>query len=252
MSNGAPVCAEKADRDGSVPERRRSYRRRRCLKASWRLLGARDHRFTPATVQDISRHGVALIVQAACKEGAILSIQLEGVAEQFAGPWLGQVENVRPLDGANWVIGCALSTDFGEGELEALLQSACALPPARSGAEPPRTPQKSSDPFLQGMGERRSAPRRGGGAITVVIARANARATRVQGSVTDRSLGGLGLAVPCPLGVGSIIKVRVAHVSEAIPWTPVRVKNCRPSRRQWIVGCEFIESVPSSVLLSFC
>ena len=254
MSKPGPDAEEKTNQKASG-SKRKSFRHNRRLKALWRVMGARDLRFTPVTVQDISRHGVALLVETALKTGAILSIEFPGVAEKFAGPWLAVAENVRPVYSERWVLGCAFSTAFAEADLRALLASACQPPLAQSGivAPPSPTAQPVADPFLQGSAkERRAAVRRGGQRVAVLIARRNALAVRIPGAVTDRSLGGLGLAVPCPMLLGTLIKIRAVQVDDRTPWTSARVTSCRSSGRQWILGCQFTSSLPSSVLLSFC
>jgi PilZ domain len=122
----------------SGAEKRRSKRHACNLTAGWRLLGAADMRFLPATVVDISRNGFALKARGDCKKGAILSVRLEGVPEKLMGPWLAQVVNGRQAEPGTWIIGCSFCSEFAEADLEAILQ-ACGL------AEPPRT---SSTPPL--------------------------------------------------------------------------------------------------------
>ena len=261
-----------APRNAGLSLEKRKSRRFACnLKASWRLMGASDLQFMPAIVQDISRTGVALQVLAQCKQGVILSFQLEGMAEQFAGPWLGRAVNVRHQAGT-WVIGCSLFREFADADLQALLgsqpepaRSVTTPPPTRSvttsppparfvTTPPPATATlKAADLKPAGNGpERRKAPRRAGKRVAVIIASSNATGKRYVGRVVDGSTGGLALAMPRAPLVGSVVKVRASNAGLAIPWTTVRVKHCRREYHQWIVGCQFTEPLPASILELFC
>lgn len=232
-------------------ETRRSPRHRRTLKARWRQLGASGYTFAPAQVRDISRGGIALLLNAPIKRGTILTVQLEGVPPACAEPLLVRVTHAAE-QGGKWLAGCTFTSGLTETQVQALLQSV-DTPPARGPVEAPAAPKavRPADPFVQGSArERRSSPRRSGSIIQVLISRISG-AARFQGWVADRSLGGLGLTVPCPFTAGSLLKIRVQSAPESIPWVQIRVKTCRPRGKEWVLGCEFTASVTTTVRLLF-
>src|SRR5262249_9753899 len=74
-------------------------------------------------------------------------------------------------------------------------------------------------PFVRGgSGERRSALRRGGNPVAILISDAETRAKPSPGFVIDRSTGGLCLSVPEPVVEGTILSVRTSNAPETIPW----------------------------------
>jgi CheY-like chemotaxis protein len=59
--------------------------------------------------------------------------------------------------------------------------------------------------------------------------------------VRDRSGGGLGLWLPQPLPVRTVIHVRPEEPPSATPWVPVEVRHCRGQDGGWAVGCRFVD-----------
>jgi hypothetical protein len=72
-----------------------------------------------------------------------------------------------------------------------------------------------------------------------------------EGTVHDRSTGGLCLHVSRPAVVGSHFLVRSPNAPEEMPWVEVQVRNCRKTGNTYLIGCEFVEAQPWSVLLLF-
>ena len=54
-----------------------------------------------------------------------------------------------------------------------------------------------------------------------------------------------------PIDKGTILSVRVANAAAIIFWVQIEVKNCRKADGDWLLGCQFVESPPSTVLWSF-
>jgi hypothetical protein len=93
--------------------------------------------------------------------------------------------------------------------------------------------------------ERRACRRRVGNPIAISIADATARS----GWVTDRSQHGVGLRTDDEEPVGAILRIRPNKSTE---WTRVVVKHCRHDERgTWVVGCQFVEKVPSKQMRMF-
>ena len=254
MSKPASALSRNTGQDASKSEKRQSQRHSCNLKVSWRLLGAPDFRFMPATVQDISRRGFALRVQNECKKGAILSIRFESETEQFAGPWLGQVVNARRSEPGTWVLGCTFSSEFSEADLQAILRSGGQPAHARSDAAAPRAPAsvKSADAPASpsSQKERRSAPRRNCKRVAVVIATANGK--RYFGRVVNACANGIAVVMPRALAVGAVVKVRATNVGLGVPWATVQVRHFQSSPQESIVGCQFADTQSASLLETFC
>ena len=120
---------------------------------------------------------------------------------------------------------------------------------------PPATPADVSpppDPFLHGSTrERRQAQRRRGSQVAVLIADASGQGPQFRGLVIDRSVGGVRLGVDAAVEVGTILSIRPAHAPPIVPWTQVEVKHQRRADGGWILGCQFVQPPPSTVLWMF-
>jgi hypothetical protein len=122
-----------------------------------------------------------------------------------------------------------------------------------AAAPPPPEPSNLSlDPFDQGSAaERRASIRRRGKLVNVLISDAEGRASPFQGSVLDRSLNGLRLEVDRPVEISTVLSVRVAEISPAMPWVQVQVRRCDFHDGRWELGCQFVRTPPYSHLLLF-
>jgi hypothetical protein len=133
-----------------------------------------------------------------------------------------------------------------------LLQRNTAESEEPSAAEDSEKPQVEYDPFLHGSrSERRSALRRRGTQVAVLLKDDVEKGSPRNGWILDRSPCGLGMLVEEPISVGVIVSVRAAHATSVIPWVDVEVRNCREDRYGWIVGCEFVKTPPTAVLWQF-
>jgi hypothetical protein len=113
-------------------------------------------------------------------------------------------------------------------------------------------PGSTGDPFVYGGSrEKRTAPRRRGSQVAVRIATADGNIRTYDGLVVDRSIGGLAIEVRDPVGVGEIMSIRPAHAAPMIPWVQLQVRHLRQIEGGWIVGCQFVQVPPSSVIWQF-
>src|SRR5947209_1170782 len=113
----SPVSAERALVDRlpaklklhleGPPERRKAKRQRPYIRVSWRVLGDRDGRFSPAEFKDIGRGGLALIVDRPCKQGTVVVVQVQGVEDD---PLLLRVEWSREHTPNKWLVGCSFTS----------------------------------------------------------------------------------------------------------------------------------------------
>jgi hypothetical protein len=100
------------------------------------------------------------------------------------------------------------------------------------------------------LAERRGSVRRTGDLVPVEVAAGTESPVR-PGWVVDRSRTGLCLAVGEPAKANSVLQVRSKLYPDCTPWVPVSVRTCQPLEDCWLVGCEFMDPPPWSVLLTF-
>jgi hypothetical protein len=90
---------------------------------------------------------------------------------------------------------------------------------------------------------RRTIPRRKGHPVPVLISHPHAKAEPVQGWVIDRSPDGLCLVADEAMTVGALVNVRPVHNFANLTWYPIEIRNCRPEREIWILGCQFVRKL---------
>ncbi len=98
--------------------------------------------------------------------------------------------------------------------------------------------------------DRRRRPRRGGNPAPVYVHGLDGERL-LPGHVLDRSVGGLRLAVPKPVPVGAVLRVRAWHAPEDAPWAAAQVRWIQESVGRWELGCAFTEALPLRTLLLF-
>jgi hypothetical protein len=87
--------------------------------------------------------------------------------------------------------------------------------------------------------ERRALPRRRGHPVAVLIARSDVPGSPSHGWVVDRSPEGLCVVSEEAIPASSWIRVRSTDHPRGSEWFEVEVRNCRPERNVWILGCQF-------------
>jgi hypothetical protein len=119
----------------------------------------------------------------------------------------------------------------------------------------PRDWKEETDPqdaFRYGLGmARRRSVRLSGNRIPVLVCLDDSKKDPLEGWVVNRSQGGLRLAMPRALPIGTIMQVRAMTVSDEMPWVRVEIKNCREKDETWELGCQFLTDPPPDVLASF-
>jgi hypothetical protein len=96
--------------------------------------------------------------------------------------------------------------------------------------------------------ERRALPRRRGHPVAVLIARSDIPCPPSHGWVVDRSPEGFCLVAEEAIPVSSWIRVRSTDHPRDSEWFEVEVRNCRPERNVWILGCQFRSALSWSEL----
>jgi hypothetical protein len=102
-----------------------------------------------------------------------------------------------------------------------------------------------------GGAEKRRAPRRRVGSVSVEVADADGTVRPYRGWVVDRSEGGLCLAVEESFPVGAILRVRPPQAGGLIYWVPLWVRHLRQAGTTWEVGCQFLQTVSATTLHHF-
>jgi hypothetical protein len=99
--------------------------------------------------------------------------------------------------------------------------------------------------------EKRRTLRRKGVPVPVLVNHAAKPGDAELAWVMDRSTGGLRLIFNRPLPKGDELSVRAENAPDDLPWVGLRVSHSRQSGKRWILGCQFIDPLPWSVLLLF-
>jgi hypothetical protein len=105
--------------------------------------------------------------------------------------------------------------------------------------------------FLPKGADKRIAVRRGGEPVPVWVAESSDPKRALDGTVVDRSRGGLLLAVDEGAEVGSLRYVRAYHAPEELGWVPLEVRHCRKQNERWLLGCKFTQELPWNIILMF-
>ncbi len=106
-------------------------------------------------------------------------------------------------------------------------------------------------PPEQSYADRRTAIRREGPPVRVLLASPAFRNGIGEGYVLDRSTGGLRIAIADAVAPGSVLQVRAVNAPDNVGFVTILVRSCRPSNDFYELGCEFEATPPWSVLLLF-
>jgi hypothetical protein len=106
-------------------------------------------------------------------------------------------------------------------------------------------------PPEQSYADRRTAVRREGPPVRVLLASPSFRNGVGEGYVLDRSTGGLRIAIADAVAPGSLLQVRAVNAPDNVGFVTILVRSCRPSNDFYELGCEFEATPPWSVLLLF-
>lgn len=89
--------------------------------------------------------------------------------------------------------------------------------------------------------ERRKAARVADPPLAVAV-HMEERSGRTEGTaMKDHSPMGLAVLLPCPAGVGTLLRIRLPTSGA---WVTVEVKHCRKEGAGWVAGCELLENQP--------
>jgi hypothetical protein len=236
--------------------RRKPQRHARPLRISWRVLGNRDYHFAEAALKDISTGGLAMHVDKVCGKGTVVIVQLDGLPEPYVGPWLLQAVWSKDLPAQHgkpaYLVGCSFTAPLQEKDLQALLEAARKVTAAPVAAK--ASPAKAAsevDPFVAGSaGEKRKSVRRKGVTVPVVLCRTDG-GPRLDATVVDRSLQGLGILCRVRMPRGTWLKVRPRDVHDEAFSVQVEVRNCTQKGQQWHLGCQFSRTPAANLLMRF-
>ncbi len=110
----------------------------------------------------------------------------------------------------------------------------------------PKVPAKPKD--------QRGMSRRHGNPVEVHVAAPADKSHPGIGSVLDRSMGGMRLALYHEVEAGAILAIRPTHADNMVPWVELEVRSCKDSKEmpgQFEVGCQYVKSPPYSIQLLF-
>ena len=102
--------------------------------------------------------------------------------------------------------------------------------------------------------DRRSMHRRQGNPVEVHVAPPGDKKSPGVGSVLDRAVGGMRLALVDEVAVGTVLAVHPVHADAMVPWVELEVRSCVPSTEmpdKFEIGCRYVKSPPYSIQLLF-
>jgi len=108
--------------------------------------------------------------------------------------------------------------------------------------------RKSGHAGGPGHKARRTTSRRHGNLVSVTNTREPSRAAppearAMDGWVMNRSGGGLCLLVDEEVAPGTVLTVTPHLDPTSYEWIQVEVKSCRPERKSWLLGCQFLQKL---------
>jgi hypothetical protein len=119
-------------------------------------------------------------------------------------------------------------------------------------ADGPDADAPDHDPFDHGsVSERRTAARRKGNPIELLITEPDATGEPRRGWVIDRSVRGLCLLLNENVPPGTVLSIKPRSGPPETPWVQVEVRNCKKEHSGYEAGCQFVRSPPWAVLLLF-
>jgi hypothetical protein len=114
-----------------------------------------------------------------------------------------------------------------------------------TSAQPPVIPKRQ---------EQRGSTRRQGSIVEVHVALPDEKKQPGTGTVLDRSVGGVRLALPREFEVGAVLSIHPINADNMVPWVDVEVRSCKVSTEmagQFELGCQYVKSPPYSIQLLF-
>jgi CheY-like chemotaxis protein len=102
---------------------------------------------------------------------------------------------------------------------------------------------------LEGAGEQRASPRRGEKQFKIFVVEAGTSVPAREGWLRDHSSGGVGVFLPEPARLGSVLCVHAASSPDEAAWVQVIVRHCRPQGDSWFIGGQFLGDAASTTLL---
>jgi hypothetical protein len=91
--------------------------------------------------------------------------------------------------------------------------------------------------------ERRKAARVSDLSIPVAVQIVDLAGVTEGTAMKDHCPTGLAVLLPCPAGVGTLLRVRLPKLGQA-EWVSVEVRYCRRQGDRWVAGCELLSNQP--------
>lgn len=211
--------------DGASPgagrERRASARLLCDLKTAWRPAAAPDEPPAPARVRDVSLGGAGLLVRRRLEAGTLLAIDLPGKGFRPLTV-LACVAHASAHGPGEWALGCAFSAELTHDELESLgTGRATAAPDRRLRRRPAGTVRALYRPANEEDGPWKPA------------------------RVADLSTRGVGLLVPRPAPVGTLLSLRLheADGPASLDMLACVERALFPPGGGCALGCRFIREI---------
>ena len=122
MSEQFPLSQANSIEQPGAPERRRAVRFECKRRNSWRLFGAATCCSGAGTVNDVSAHGLSLVVDSVLRPGMFLDLSLMTDREESSSQaMLVRVRRVTPQSDGTWLVGCTFVKRLSQEELSGWL-----------------------------------------------------------------------------------------------------------------------------------
>jgi hypothetical protein len=217
-----------AEADVSVPEAGPDERRiwvRFPSQVETTLQPAQDGRSErlPATIRDISRGGIRLVVETEFEPGALVSVELPGPGGDASYAVLAYVVHASQTDDGAWTLGCTFARELSDEDLEAFggRRKKPTAPDDRSWVRFPCHVQSSYHIVAEPDGRLRPA------------------------QVLNISASGIGLLVEQAVETGALLSLELWNATgDAFQAILACVVHATPQGEgHWALGCNFIREL---------
>ncbi len=182
-----------------------------------------------ARVLDISRGGIRVGTDHEFEPGTLLLVELPGSVDEELALALAYVIHVSPLTGGEWALGCSFAAELDDGDMERFgVPRVKSTPPDKRGWV--RFPCDLAASYRLVEGEQEGTAR-----------------------VIDLSPSGVGLSVPGPVEVGSLLQLAIHGPTpeNALSMLACVVRAVRKGDQHFL-GCNFIRELTDAELDACC
>jgi len=206
--------------------------------------GRKDARW-PASISDVSKGGVRLVLGRRFEPGAGLAIELPGDPGDEPSIVLAKVVYVRALPGGSWSLGCKFISELSDDEVQRLLAPAQPAPYPQPPAPAPLSPSRSlqaaaAPPTQQSASRKKVFP---GVRLQLEVA---------PGKVIDCTIQRLAVPGTWPVAAGRTLTLRVDAPDGRRPLLRIEVLRSFLEGGHWTLRCRLVSPAWEELLRALC